>query len=79
MLRTKKEGLEDPIETILLVEEFRKTFGAYVVARTAGGRAFLSRALMKEKSILGTLLSAGRFKTQLSEKDLRAVEEYLPQ
>ncbi len=79
MLRTKKEGLEDPIETILLVEEFRKTFGAYVVARTAGGRAFLSRALMKEKSILGTLLRAGRSKIQLSEEDLRVVEEYLPQ
>jgi Mg-chelatase subunit ChlD len=79
MLRTRKEGLNDPIETILLVDEFRKTFGAYVVARTAGGHAYLSSALMKENSILGTLLSAGRSKTQLSEEDLRAVEEYLPQ
>ena len=79
MLRTKKEGLDDPIETILLVEEFRKTFGAYIVARTAGGHAYLSSALMKENSILGALLNAGRSKTQLSEKDLRAVEEYLPQ
>lgn len=79
MLRTRKEGLDDPIETILLVEEFRKTFGAYVIARTAGGHAYLSSALMKEKSILGTLLNAGRTKTKIREEDLRAVEEYLPQ
>lgn len=78
MLRTRKEGLEDPIETILAVDEFRKTFGAYVVARTAGGRAYLSRALMKENSILGTLLSAGKSKARLREEDLREVEQYLP-
>ena len=78
MLRTRKEGFEDPIETILAIDSFRKTFGAYVVARTTGGRAYLSRALMKEDSILGTLLSAGRSKARLQEEDLRAVEEYLP-
>ncbi|TFG27921.1 VWA domain-containing protein [Candidatus Thorarchaeota archaeon] len=78
MLRTRKEGLEDPIETILAVDSFRRTFGAYVVARTAGGRAYLSRALMKEDSILATLLGAGKSKARLQEEDLRAVEEYLP-
>jgi len=78
MLRTRKEGLEDPIETILAVDAFRKTFGAYVVARTSGGRAYLSRALLKEDSILGTLLSAGRSRARLREEDLREVEEYLP-
>jgi len=74
MLRTRKEGLEDPIETILAVESFRKTFGAYVVARTSGGRAYLSRALMKEDSILGTLLRAGTSRARLHEDDLLAVE-----
>jgi Mg-chelatase subunit ChlD len=78
MLRTRKEGLDDPIETILAVDEFRKTFGAYVVARTAGGRAYLSRALMKEDSILRTLLSTGITKSRLREDDLREVEQYLP-
>ena len=78
MLRTRKEGLDDPIETILAVDEFRKTFGAYVIARTAGGRAYLSSELMKEDSILGTILSASRSKTKLHEADLRKVEEYLP-
>ncbi|MGY5880839.1 MAG: VWA domain-containing protein [Candidatus Thorarchaeota archaeon] len=78
MLRTRKEGLADPIETILAVDSFRKTFGAYVVARTSGGRAFLSRSLMKEDSILGTLLSAGRSRARLREEDLREVEQYLP-
>ena len=78
MLRTRKEGLEDPIETILAVDSFRKTFGAYVVARTSGGRAYLSRSLMKEDSILGTLLSAGRSRARLREEDLREVEQYLP-
>lgn len=78
MLRTRKEGLDDPIETILAFDSFRKTFGAYVVARTAGGRAYLSRALLKEDSILGTLLRSGRSKARLSEDELRAVEQYLP-
>ncbi|MHA1388863.1 MAG: vWA domain-containing protein [Candidatus Thorarchaeota archaeon] len=78
MLRTRKEGLEDPIETILAVEPFRKTFGAYVVARTSGGRAYLSRTLMKEDSILGTLLSSSRSRARLREGDLRNVEQYLP-
>jgi Mg-chelatase subunit ChlD len=78
MLRARKEGLSDPIETILLVEEFRKTFGAYLVARSGGGRAYLSRDLMKEKSILKTLLKTGQSKSRLREEDLRAIEVYLP-
>ncbi|MFX1481724.1 MAG: VWA domain-containing protein [Promethearchaeota archaeon] len=78
MLRMRKEGLQDPIETILRVDEFRKTFGAYLVARAAGGRAYLSKELMKETSIIGTLLSSGRSKARLREEDLRQVEAYLP-
>ncbi len=78
MLRMKKEGLHDPIETILLVDEFRKTFGAYLVARAAGGRAYLSRELMKETSILRTLLSSSLSRSRLREPDLRQVETYLP-
>ena len=79
MLRMKKEGLNDPIETILMVDEFRKTFGAYLLARAAGGRAYLSHDLMKEKSILGTLLSSSISRSRLREEDLRQVETYLPQ
>jgi Mg-chelatase subunit ChlD len=78
MLRMKKEGLHDPIETILKVDEFRKTFGAYLVARAAGGRAYLSRDLLKESSILGTLLSSSLSRSRLREQDLRQVEDYLP-
>jgi len=78
MLRMKKEGLHDPIETILLVDEFRKTFGAYLVARAAGGRAYLSRELLKETSILRTLLSSSLSRSRLREPDLREVETYLP-
>lgn len=78
MLRARKEGLEDPLETILAVDEFRKTFGAYVVARASGGRAYLSKELMRETSILGTLLQSGRSKSRLREEDLREVEAYLP-
>ena len=79
MLRMKKEGLHNPIETILKVEEFRKTFGAYLIARAAGGRAYLSRELMKEPSVLGKLLSSSLSRSRLREEDLRQVEAYLPQ
>ena len=78
MLRTRKEGLEDPLETILAVDEFRKSFGAYAVARAGGGRAYLSKRLLKENSILGVLLQTGRSKSRLREEDLRSVESYLP-
>jgi Mg-chelatase subunit ChlD len=79
MLRTRKEGLNDPIETILMVDEFRKTFGAYLVARAASGHAYLSRELLKETSILGTLLASSLSRSRLREDDLRQVEAYLPQ
>lgn len=78
MLRMKKEGLHDPIETILRVDEFRKTFGAYLVARAAGGHAYLSRDLLNETSILGTLLGSSLSRSRLREQDLRQVEAYLP-
>jgi len=79
MLRMRKEGLHDPIETILKVEEFRKTFGAYLIAHAAGGRAYLSRELLKESSILNTILSSSLSRSRLREQDLRQVEDYLPQ
>ena len=60
-------------------EKFRKTFGAYLIARAAGGRAYLSRELLKETSILGTLLSSSMSRSRLREEDLRQVEAYLPQ
>jgi Mg-chelatase subunit ChlD len=78
MLRAQKEGHNDPIETILAVEEFRRSFGAYLVARAGGGRAYLSRDLMKEKSILGTLLVSSRSKSRLRKEFLREVQAYLP-
>ncbi|TFG27734.1 VWA domain-containing protein [Candidatus Thorarchaeota archaeon] len=78
MLRMRKEGFEDPLETILAIDEFRQSFGAYVVARAGGGRAYLSRDLMKEKSIIGTLLQTGRSKSRLREEGIREVESYLP-
>lgn len=78
MLRARKEGLIDPIEAILAVEEFRRTFGAYLVARAGGGKAYLSNELTSQKSIIGTILSQGRSRSRLREEDLRAVESYLP-
>lgn len=78
MLRTRKEGLEDPLETIIVVDEFRKSFGAYVVARAGGGHAYLSKELLKEKSILGTILQIGHSKSKLRAEDLREVNAYLP-
>ena len=77
MLRARKEGFNDPIEAILASDSFRKTFGAYLVARAGGGRAYLSNELMSEKSIISALLSAIRLKSRLREADLRAVEVYL--
>lgn len=78
MLRARKDGLDDPIEAVLAVDEFRRSFGAYLVARAGGGRAHLSRELMKEKSILRTLLHTGRTRTRLREEDLSEIEAYLP-
>lgn len=78
LLRGRKEGYIDPVETILAVDEFRRTFGAYLIARAAGGRAYLSRELMSESSIIGTILSQSRSKTRLRTQDLKEVEAYLP-
>ena len=78
MLRARKEGLSDPIEAILAVEEFRRTFGAYLVARTGGGKAYLSTEFAGEKPIIGTILNQDRSRSRLREEDLRAVETYLP-
>jgi Mg-chelatase subunit ChlD len=57
LLRTKKDGFGDSIETVLSIPEFRKSFGAFLVAKAGGGRAFLSGELLRERSALASLLS----------------------
>ncbi len=76
-LRMKKDGFHDPIETVLAVPEFRKTFGAFLVARTSGGRAFLPKELERETSVIGAFLSGSRMRSRLRSQDLKAAEEYL--
>ncbi len=77
MLRMKKEGQSDIIETILYVNAFRQHFGALLIARTSGGRAFLTEELVGQGSIINTILNAGRSKVQLDPETLKAAEEYL--
>jgi Mg-chelatase subunit ChlD len=78
LLRGRKEGYSDPIETILAVDEFRRTFGAYLVARAGGGKSYLSKELMDAPSVIGTILAESRSRTRLRQADLRELEEYLP-
>ncbi|TFF94040.1 VWA domain-containing protein [Candidatus Thorarchaeota archaeon] len=78
LLRGRKEGYVDPIETILAVDEFRRTFGAYLVARAGGGKAYLSKELMSETSIISRILAQGRSKSRLRQEDLKEVDAYLP-
>jgi Mg-chelatase subunit ChlI/Mg-chelatase subunit ChlD len=77
-LRMKKEGHNDPIETVLAVPEFRKTFGAFMVARAGGGRAFLWKELLRARSILGEFLSGSKTKTRIRSEDLQEAEAYIP-
>lgn len=77
-LRMKKEGHNDPVETVLEVPEFRKTFGAFLVARTGGGRAFLWKELLQERSIIGEFLRGSTIKSRIRSEDLREAEAYLP-
>ncbi len=76
-LRMRKEGLNDQIETILSVPEFRREFGAYLIARAAGGRAFLSHEVLREKSVLGTFLRGSETRSRLRAEDLRSAESYI--
>ncbi|MFW9920138.1 MAG: VWA domain-containing protein [Candidatus Thorarchaeota archaeon] len=78
MLRMKKEGHSDIIETILYVNEFRQHFGALLIAKTSGGRAFLAEELVGQRSILSTILNTVRSKAKLDAKTLKAAESYLP-
>ncbi|MDF1540987.1 MAG: VWA domain-containing protein, partial [Candidatus Thorarchaeota archaeon] len=77
LLRMRKEGYHNVIETILAVHEFRLNFGAFMIARASGGRAFLTEELLKETSLLGTILTASRSKAQLSVHRLREIEDYV--
>jgi Mg-chelatase subunit ChlD len=77
-LRMKKEGHNDPVETVLEVPEFRKTFGAFLVARTGGGRAFLWKELLRERSILGEFLRGSTTRSRIKSEDLQEAEAYLP-
>jgi Mg-chelatase subunit ChlD len=77
-LRMKKEGHNDPVETVLAVPEFRKTFGAFLVARTGGGRAFLWKELLRARSILGEFLSGSKTKSRIRSEDLQEAEAYMP-
>jgi Mg-chelatase subunit ChlD len=77
MLRMRKEGHDDPMETLLAVPEFRKTFGAYLIARAGGGHAYLSRELMRTSSVFGELLKGTHEKVRLRASDLLEAEAYL--
>ncbi|TXT57385.1 MAG: hypothetical protein BAJATHORv1_10086 [Candidatus Thorarchaeota archaeon] len=77
MLRMKKEGYDDPIETILAVPEFRQTFGAYLIARVGGGKCFLSKELLKKDSILNEFLAGAHSRAVIRSEDLKAAESYI--
>ncbi|MCK4483281.1 MAG: VWA domain-containing protein, partial [Candidatus Thorarchaeota archaeon] len=77
MLRMRKEDHDNPMETLLAVPEFRKTFGAYLIARAGGGHAYLSRELMRIDSVLGELLKGSHEKVRLRASDLLEAEAYL--
>ncbi|MHA1938171.1 MAG: vWA domain-containing protein [Candidatus Thorarchaeota archaeon] len=77
-LRMKKEGHNNPVETVLMVPEFRKTFGAYLVARTGGGRAFLWKELLRARSVIGEFLSGSKTRSRISSSDLQKAEAYIP-
>ncbi|MFW9846709.1 MAG: VWA domain-containing protein [Candidatus Thorarchaeota archaeon] len=77
-LRMKKEGHNDPIETVLDIPEFRHSFGAYLVARGGGGRAFLWKELLRERSILGAFLSGSKTRARIRSEDLQDAEAYIP-
>ena len=77
MLRMRKEGHDNPMETLLAVPEFRKTFGAYLIARAGGGHTYLSRELMRVDSMLGELLKGTHEKVRLKASDLLEAEAYL--
>ena len=78
LLRMRKEGYHDSVEAILGVPEFRKTFGAYLIARVAGGRCYLSQEVLAMESVIGEFLKASTSRVRMCEEDLKQVEAYLP-
>ncbi len=78
LLRMRKEGYKDPVATILAVPEFRKTFGAYLIARIAGGRCYLSQEVLAMDSVIGEFLEDNTRRTRIREQDLKQVDAYLP-
>ncbi len=78
MLRMKKDDRFDIMETIMAVPEFRKTFGAFIIAHASGGHAFLSRELLTADSVLSTMLDECRSKARMRTQNLREVKAYLP-
>ncbi|MFW9908306.1 MAG: VWA domain-containing protein [Candidatus Thorarchaeota archaeon] len=77
LLRMRKEGYSDIIETILGVNDFRQNFGAFLIARTSGGHAYLAEELERERSMINTILNASRSKARMSIHRLRELESYL--
>ncbi len=78
-LRMQKEGLNSLTEVILSVPEFRRDFNAFLVAREAHGRAFLSTEVLRAKSVLALLLQGMRGRGRLSDMKLERPERYLVQ
>jgi Mg-chelatase subunit ChlD len=77
-LRMNKEGHTDPVETVLEVPEFRKSFGAFLIARTGGGRAFLWKELLRQRSVIGEFLMGSTTRSRIRSEDLQEAEAYLP-
>jgi Mg-chelatase subunit ChlD len=77
LLRAREDGFEDPVETVLMVPEFRKSFGAFLVARVGGGRAYLASEVLKARSVLGNLLQGNQKKSRLTTQDLLEAEAYI--
>ncbi len=76
-LRMKKEGHSDIMETILAIDAFRQHFGALIIARTSGGRAYLASELIGLKSIISKILNDSRSRARLASESLREAESYL--
>lgn len=77
LLRAKKEGFQDSIETVISIPEFRKSFGAFLVARASGGKAFLSGEILAQRSALGFMLKGTQPQNRHNTQNLRRAETYV--
>ena len=77
MLRMRKDGRQSVTETIMAVHDFRQSFGAYLIAMTAGGRAYLSREVLVLDSVLGEFLGASKRRVRLDARTLKEAESYI--